>query len=100
MPGSNGENSVTEIFYEAMETRLHALIVGIEDLDEYKKENDKLKKCLREIKDILPKEKKKLTVELDDFFSSVLSVCENYYYKNGFMDALRLKSLVDSNKTT
>ncbi|MGI6776809.1 MAG: hypothetical protein ACOX7R_01905 [Acetivibrionales bacterium] len=96
----NSEASIVDIFTEALDIRLNALILGIESLDEYKSANTDFIKCLWEIRNNLPEDKKNLTVKLDDYFSHILSVCEKYYYKNGFTDALKLKDLVCSQKKT
>ena len=95
----HGENSeITELFSLAMETRLHALIVNIENTEDYKKANDSFIECLSEIKSFLPEEKKHLAVVLDDYLSAILCACERYYYKNGFFDSAKLSELINSNQ--
>lgn len=90
----NRETSITDLFSEAIETRIHSLVVAIEDVEEYKEANGSFIKCLKEIRKYLPEDKKHLTVTLDNFLSNILTVCENYYYKNGFFDAVKLQDLI------
>lgn len=66
--------------------RLDSLITSHEKTETYIQANKRLEKLYEEVKPYFPKEKQSLIPHIDDCFTEILILCEEYFYKHGFYD--------------
>lgn len=79
---------------EALSKKLDKLVLKLEDTKECKNANKKLDSLYEAIGAFLPEDKKKLVFDVDDCFTEILIMYEDFYYKNGYIDGQRSKGLL------
>lgn len=78
---------------ESLSKKLDKLVLKLEDTKENKYANKKLDSLYEAVGAFLPEDKKKLTFDIDDCFTEILIMYEEYFYKNGYKDGQRSKGL-------
>lgn len=71
---------------------LDDLVVELESTEEHKKIIENTNAYIEEIKSNLPDHKKGLAMKLDDSYTELLVLYEEYFYKKGFIDGGRQKT--------
>lgn len=66
--------------------RMDELILDIENTDVCRREYNALRVYMEEINAYLPEGRKNLVVKLDDCFTNILVLFEEFFYKNGYYD--------------
>jgi len=84
---------------ELLVRRMDSLIEKLENTDGYKKIYKKYNQYLEEIKTCIPGDKKELLMKLDDCYTDILILHEEYFYKQGYIDSFNknrgvLKSII------
>lgn len=79
---------------DALSDKLNELVLKLEATKECKNANEKLESLYETIGAFLPEEQKKLIFEVDDCFTEILIMYEDYFYKNGYQDCQRSKGLI------
>lgn len=104
------KNGEVNTHSEVMDKSMNEINIDIKDTESLSKKLDKLvlkleatKKCKHAYKKLdnlyeavgafLPEDKKKLTFDIDDCFTEILIIYEEYFYKNGYKDGQRAKGL-------
>lgn len=79
---------------DALSDKLNKLVLKLEATKECKNANNKLDSLYDAIGAFLPEDKKKLIFEVDDCFTEILIMYEDYFYKNGYQDGQRSNGLL------
>ena len=79
---------------DALSDKLNKLVLRLEATKECKNSNKKLDSLYETIGAFLPEDKKKLIFEVDDCFTEILIMYEDYFYKNGYQDGQRSNGLL------
>ena len=79
---------------EAISDKLDKLVLKLEATKECKNANEKLDSLYEAIGAFLPVDKKKLIFDVDDCFTEILIMYEDYFYKNGYQDGQRSNGLL------
>lgn len=78
---------------EAMSKKLDKLVLKLEATKECRHTYKKLDGLYEAVGGFLPEDKKKLIFDIDDCFTEILIMYEEYFYKNGYKDGQRSKGL-------
>ncbi|MDP4180124.1 MAG: hypothetical protein Q8942_03425 [Bacillota bacterium] len=75
---------------------LNDLVVELENTNNLKQANKNFDIYFREIRKILPKEKTNLLIKLDDSYTAILLMYQEYFYKQGFKEGYNEGCINDS----
>lgn len=71
------------------------LVKSLESTEEYKRKDKIYNFYLKEIKNCLPINKKELSSRLDDCYTEILILYQEYFYKHGYCDGFRSRNILE-----
>lgn len=75
----------------AITKRIEGLTKGFENTTECQGANKRHNFYIEELVKLLPGDKKELLIKLDDYYTEMLILHDEYYYKYGYIDGLKSK---------